>query len=197
MDRGDFDALARQCLVERVDLGGIGEDSLRQRYQPHRRRWYGREPFKRDTERVGDLVLAVGHQVSEPGYGFPAAQYFPVRQAVRCRQPAGVVPRARAVERRRVPVLKLPAEHGWRHRGIGPGPQDGAAAGSVRPLVQVADPVIGPGRGDVVAQLARPVRGVDQHRSSRPRDGRHHRGDGDDGSGRRGDPVDDDQPRAG
>jgi hypothetical protein len=57
--------------------------------------------------------------------------------------------------------------------------------------------MIGTERPYVVAQLSGRVCRIDQHRPSRARDGRYHGGDGDDGSGRGGDPVDHDQPGTG
>jgi hypothetical protein len=60
--------------------------------------------------------------------------------------------------------------------------------------------VVGAERRDVIGQLAGPVRSVDEHpdtSAGRATDGCGHRRDRDDGRGRRGDPVDHDQPRTG
>jgi hypothetical protein len=62
--------------------------------------------------------------------------------------------------------------------------------------VQVAYPVVGAERRDVVSKLARRVRGVDQHRSPDAGHSGGHRRDRDDGGGRRCNPVDHNQPRA-
>ena len=64
--------------------------------------------------------------------------------------------------------------------------------------MQVADPVVGAERLDVVAELARRVGGVHQDpdvgSGGRGADGGGHGRDRDDGGGRRGNPVDHDQP---
>jgi hypothetical protein len=69
--------------VEHVGLAGTGKSSVRQRYQPHRRRGNGREPLKRNAECAGHPLLAVRYQAGQPGYGLPAAKCRPVRQALR------------------------------------------------------------------------------------------------------------------